>query len=45
MNTNEFIDFLATGIESAEVHETDDHEAVLIFFTLSDGRDVYVEIK
>lgn len=46
MNTDEFITFLATGIETAEVYQpNEDQNAVLIFFTLSDGREVYVEIK
>lgn len=50
LNTQEFIDYLAEKIDEAEVHETTDTEnetntAVLILFTLSDGREVYVEIK
>ena len=45
MDTQEFIKYLAEKIETAEVYDTKEHEAVLIFFTLSDGREVYVEIK
>jgi len=50
LNTQEFINYLAEKIDEAEVHETTDtkhgtNTAVLILFTLSDGREVYVEIK